>query len=503
MRGRPRSFLALLFTASLLLVPHSSRAEAGCSFQTADQPLNVAFCDTFDAPNPVIGRSGELDERVWGVSRVSGNTTLDSNLNFWRPTDLVHCSGTLTGVRPPDDVRVCNGEVREALNDDDTVIALAMYPKVPFDFAGRTGTVSFDVTNDTHGTHAAWPEFWLTNAPVPAPFTHGGDLLSLPKHGFGIRFESFYNVGQSDSVCPNNGKRRWGLERGSIVVSRDYALDDPSLGPATVSMTPLGCVTASSGPNGDKNHIELRIAQNRIEVWAADAGNPASLRIIGRVDNANLTFTRGLPWIEDAHYNSLKSIGCDTGGVRHPDCQRMHTFAWDNFGFDGPSLGHDLTYDVLDNPGSSNLGWRATRGSPLIKQTLPIEPTDLARATNPSLLFNFYHVDAPLTFEYSINGHAHTGTWPFQSRRTYNWRSIELPIDLSDLAAGPNQVSIGFGSASAVVANINILLRPASQASPPTTPRVEPPAAAPVEAPPAPPDEPPPPPDEEDEAPAE
>ena len=44
---------------------------------------------------------------------------------------------------------------------------LAMYPKQPFDFAGRTGTVSFDISNDSHGTHAAWPEFWLSNLPFP------------------------------------------------------------------------------------------------------------------------------------------------------------------------------------------------------------------------------------------------------------------------------------------------------------------------------------------------
>ena len=47
-----------------------------------------------------------------------------------------------------------------------------MYPKQPFDFAGRTGTIGFDVSNDTHGTHAAWPEVWMSYKPVPAPFNH-------------------------------------------------------------------------------------------------------------------------------------------------------------------------------------------------------------------------------------------------------------------------------------------------------------------------------------------
>ena len=77
-----------------------------------------------------------------------------------------------------------------------------MYPKQPFDFAGRTGTVSFDVSNDTQGTHAAWPEFWITDTPVPAPFNHFNSWLSLPKNGLGIRFAANGEIG-SHGICPN------------------------------------------------------------------------------------------------------------------------------------------------------------------------------------------------------------------------------------------------------------------------------------------------------------
>ncbi|WP_410959388.1 hypothetical protein, partial [Salmonella sp. SAL4433] len=75
-------------------------------------------------------------------------------------------------VLAPDDILICEGQLREASNDNNsgeldagTVTSLTMYPKQPFDFAGRTGTVSFDISNDTAGTHAAWPEFWMTNLP--------------------------------------------------------------------------------------------------------------------------------------------------------------------------------------------------------------------------------------------------------------------------------------------------------------------------------------------------
>ena len=47
-----------------------------------------------------------------------------------------------------------------------------MYPKQPFDIAGRTGTIAFDVSDDSHGNHRAWPELWYTDQPVPAPFDH-------------------------------------------------------------------------------------------------------------------------------------------------------------------------------------------------------------------------------------------------------------------------------------------------------------------------------------------
>src|SRR5258708_35550179 len=58
---------------------HASQAAVSvsspCQFQKADQPLNIAFCDTFDSSNPnpagMNTRSGELDGVAWGASRVN------------------------------------------------------------------------------------------------------------------------------------------------------------------------------------------------------------------------------------------------------------------------------------------------------------------------------------------------------------------------------------------------------------------------------------------------
>ena len=58
--------------------------------------------------------------------------------------------------------------------------------------------------------------------------------------------------------------------------------------------------------SGIINHIELKVIQNQIEVWATDAGSTV-LRKIATVTNANLSFTRGLIWLQDVHYNADKA----------------------------------------------------------------------------------------------------------------------------------------------------------------------------------------------------
>ena len=139
----------------------------------------VIFCETFDAPAGIGNRSGDLNGNVWGVSRAMGSSVNfgQSDYNLWNSTLLQKCDGTTPRVVAPHDIIICNGQLREAVNDNNSgafdagdVSSLAMYPKQPFDFAGRTGTVSFDVSNDTAGSHAAWPEFWLSDLPVPDPF---------------------------------------------------------------------------------------------------------------------------------------------------------------------------------------------------------------------------------------------------------------------------------------------------------------------------------------------
>src|SRR5437868_14631629 len=116
----------------------------------------------------------------------------------------------------------------------------------------------------------------------------------------------------------------------------------------------MGCVKKSPGPTGPMNHIEIDISPTHVDVFASDPGSD-EMKQIANTDVA-LPLTRGLVWMEEAHYNADKE----------PGTQGNHTFAWDNFGFDGPILPRDLGFDVLDatRDGSSggSLGYLSPPG---------------------------------------------------------------------------------------------------------------------------------------------
>jgi hypothetical protein len=77
---------------------------------------------------------------------------------------------------------------------------------------------------------------------------------------------------------------------------------------------------------------------------------------ISVITNMTLSLTRGLVWMEDVHYNGDKD-GPDQG---------THTFTWDNFGFDGPTLPRDLAFDVADRmvPVGGLINWVGPSGPP-------------------------------------------------------------------------------------------------------------------------------------------
>jgi hypothetical protein len=406
-----------------------------CGIQLGGPP---AFCETFNQPAGTGNRSGDLNGNIWGVSRLVGASNFgDSNSNPWAKTDLNLC-GQIVNVLAPQDVRICNGQLREAVNDHDQVVILAMYPKQPLDWAGRTGTVAFDVSNDTQGAHAAWPEFWITDAPNPAPFAFGDNWVGTGKHSFGLRLMSSQGAFCQGAPWPGG---KWTVDSGTI--TRNYVQ-------SSASITVNDCVTRPQGPNGGLNHVEVRVNVNTIEVWATDAGTTTPLKKIATVNNANLSFTRGLVWIDDVHYDAAKSGGQQT----------THTFAWDNVAFDGPFTYQDRSFDVLDRllnngNGTYSLGWQIPR----TLNTLPIPSSDLSNAASAKIMWNFWSTSAPTGgFDVSVNGHAHHFAWPFPDAQGFTWRTIYFDLPLSDLVSGANTIAFGNTSPAYLVSNINIVL---------------------------------------------
>jgi hypothetical protein len=138
----------------------------------------------------------------------------------------------------------------------------------------------------------------------------------------------------------------------------------------------------------------------------------------------------------------------------------VHTFAWDNVGFDGPFTFHDLSFDAPDNDkvnalGTINLGRFSGPNQSAVWSVpgMPASPT----AAAVRVLFNFFDYTNPATIAVTVNGHAHSLAYPYPDNLTFTWRTIDLQIPLEDLVAGTNVVTIGSAQAM-LTSNVNIVL---------------------------------------------
>ncbi len=424
----------------------------GCLFEKADTPVNVAFCDTFDAPAGTGNRSGQLNGAVWGVSRAGGSQNVGGPADGWFPTQVQACGQTVAAA-PPNDVRICNGHLVESTTDGGDVTTLAMYPKQPFDIAGRTGTVSFDVSDNSQGIHAAWPELWYTDKPVSAPFTHEASWQAFPQNGVGVRFARACPAGQGPLCGPNcpGGNTSPVVSVDSAVVVNNYVGND-SFTNGNLQVIGDSCVKEPTQP-GQLNHFELRISQQQIDVYGTDAGTTSPLKHLATIPHANLTLTKGLIWLEDVHYNGNKF-----------NSQGTNTFAWDNVGFDGPVHAQDRTLDVLDNnttnsDGSINLGWAIPPSGSRTLSTVSADQTSLTNANAALLTFNFWSEQVPDAFHFAINGHPHDYSWPYPYSLKFSPMTIAIPVPLSDIHTGTNTITLTAGAGYAInVFNVDLIL---------------------------------------------
>ncbi len=217
--------------------------------------------------------------------------------------------------------------------------------------------------------------------------------------------------------------------------------------PSAVPFKTLGCMAADVNETapGPLNHVEVDISPSGIVIYGTDAGTAGPLVALASAD-FTMPLTRGLIWIEDQHYNACKF-----------DTQCDHTYAWDNIGFDGPVLPRDLSFDVSDHAATQTfngqpameLGYYA---KPKTLSTIPV--SDVNDASAALLTLNWFPT-ARDKITYSLNDNPpRTQAWPFPGSGAYVWRTIALPVDLSQVVNGVNTVTISI-SDGAAFANVD------------------------------------------------
>ena len=153
--------------------------------------LNTSVLHTLGTPDHVAGtRTGALNGVLWGVSR--HHWRQHGRRSEHRPMGEQR-AGSVRQDGPgqqPDDINMCDGQLVESANDSGSQTVLAMYPRQPFNFAGRTGVVEFNVSDNSESSHTAWPTFAITDQPIPDPdmSTQVGFDGNNPRNGIEVDF---------------------------------------------------------------------------------------------------------------------------------------------------------------------------------------------------------------------------------------------------------------------------------------------------------------------------
>lgn len=438
MRNRILGIAACLaLVAGVLLTVHLVTATAASPCQFQKSTSTVAFCDTFDqAAAPNSTRSGPLDPTVWGVSREEVNETDPGSAG------VDNLNGSLS---------IANGQLSDTVNDQGGQSVQAIYPRQPFDVAGREGDVTFDASDNSQGPHGAWPAFVYTDQPVPAPYDVASGIVSSAQNSFGFDLNYVYNPAGSylPKSCATGGHSVGSVwETVNGIVEGPYTLGgvNPNTSTAFGRWQDLACID-SSASSTDLSHFEVQLGNAGISVWGS---NPATTNLIelATCSGCTLPLTRGLVWVEDVHYNGNKfgSQGTDT-------------FGWDNVGFDGPVLPRDLALEVPDRSASQR-GWQS--GSTV--QTMPSTAAELSAASGALVEMDWF-ATSETDPTISVNGNAPvTAAWDFGSQSvppgygpTYVWKTIAIPVPLSELQAGDNSLNVT--NAGLGFANVDVILQ--------------------------------------------
>ncbi len=436
---------------------NSAQASVTPAVATASGPgcnlSSAAFCDTFDeGPASSRGREGDLDSTKWSVAHlaptdISGGGGAVANPVRTAPVPSCKASFSSNSVFPPNDTMICDAAGTRSPQLL-TAVAAQNYGvnsymiRQPFDFAGRTGKIDFDV-DDAGGYQllGAYPEINITEDPVPAPTFQefqNFETGPVPRHAIIVKFS------QGGACSPTQASAV------NVMVYNDYA---PTILP---SSSTVGCVNISPGA---MNHYEIQLSQTSITIYGTDYSTDSG-KTFGSTHKLysaaiNLPFSRGYVHIGARNHATLKyGLGPDA------------VFHWDNIGFDGPAIKNTVSYEIPDNTtmgtyysGSvMNLGYQLQDGTSGGKAAGIYDPVNKL----PPLQFKNVNTSgmssALLSFNAFFNVPQFTAatTWGWQYRFnggawiTRNLTAAEVTAINSTLAVG------GAGSAGNLSVLINV-----------------------------------------------
>jgi hypothetical protein len=397
---------------------------------------NAAFCDAFTKRSPG-GRAGDLDDANWSMARLGSGCTN----SFASAATKLNLCGVWQTVNPGGpDSQFCTTEDNdprwaEGLDDNTSFNYLSARIRQPFDFAGRTGTVQWEADARTSGGHGWWLETWITEEPVPGPNEHFNTQLVSSKNAIGIELD--VNCGQEPTLNSTAGSGLVGVSQ--ILLVNDYKLTNhfDFLSAANHNSR---CVTTAQG---SLNRFQLKMSQNRIELWASNAGGHDLTRIAEA--DVDVPFSRGYVNLSHVHYNAAKA-----------EVTLFQAYQWARVAFDGPRLSNPRAYEIADpltlaNDTCHDPAFRIAYGvsNGVIYNldkgigapyTLKFNAVDPKGGTAARLNFATQFVAAGDTIEYRLNGGAWRQYVVPAINTTWERQGFSVPVPVTDLVAGDNQV---------------------------------------------------------------
>jgi hypothetical protein len=410
---------------------------------TCDLP-DAAFCDTFTERSPG-GRAGDLDDSKWSFSRLGFGC--ESSFSF--PPTPINLCGVWETVDPSGpDSQFCVDENNdphwtEGFDDNQSFNYIAARIRQPFDFEGRTSTIQWEADARTSGSHGWWVETWITEDPVPGANVHDVQVVTS-KEAVGI--ELALNCGAPAAGLGTAGSGKVGVSR--IMVIHDYVVTDV-YDPFSGANANARCVDTEQGV---LNKLQFKMSQNRIEVWATDAGG-TELERIAEAD-VDLPFSRGYVHISHVHYNAHKA-----------EVTSYQSYQWARIAFDGPVLPTPRAYEIPDamseavGTNGCDPGFRISYGvvdgitydlGGGLESTVPLvfEDVDPEGGIAARVNFNTTFVEPGNTLRFRLNGKAWTDYVVPELATTWERQGFSVPLPVADLVAGDNTLEIATDTAS-------------------------------------------------------